>query len=438
MVFVVFSCFLLPSDASSATYYVASSGNDSDTGAAGTPWRTIQKCVNTLSAGDTCVVADGAYAEDVIVSRSGSSGEGLSIRAQTPLGASIAGRVSVTGNYVTVEGFRIVMNNGGTIGMSMTGSYSEVSKNLITTVSTTLGINNVALSVSGSRNRAIDNRMERTCFGISVSGSHHVVEHNDISALKLNGSCGDVDYIRFFGPGHIFRGNSLHGINKAETGPAHVDCFQTFDNNGLQNAITDVLIEGNSCSQASQGVILSASSYRQSRGVVIRNNVFRAIGAWCVLNSDVGEVRVFNNTCDTTGALHGMWCRGTNGTASCEFKNNILYGSGTLYGVMETATLIDGDSARPGKGNLLYRPGATITGYPDDIKNLDPAFVDRTGGDYRILPSSPATDAALTISGWAAPTDKDGVPRPQGASWDIGAFEAYASPAPPTSVQVVP
>ena len=48
-------------------------------------------------------------------------------------------------------------------------------------------------------------------------------------------------------------------------------------------------------------------------------------------------------------------------------------------------------------------------------------FVDAAGGDYHLLAGSAAIDAGETIA--EVVTDRDGVPRPQGADFDVGAYE---------------
>ena len=42
----------------------------------------------------------------------------------------------------------------------------------------------------------------------------------------------DCDYSRFFGKGCIERCNYYHGTTQQEIKTAHVDCIQTFANNG--------------------------------------------------------------------------------------------------------------------------------------------------------------------------------------------------------------
>lgn len=106
------------------------------------------------------------------------------------------------------------------------------------------------------------------------------------------------------------------------------------------------------------------------------------IGFLEYVDLDIADVHFYNNTCDTTGGLHGIWFRGNKGIASCEFKNNIIYGTGTMYGVMEIAALIDGTPESPGKNNLLFKPNKIITGFFND---------------YRLRVGSPAIDAGFNM-----------------------------------------
>jgi hypothetical protein len=45
-----------------ATYYVATTGNDTWPGTQAQPWATLQKAVDTIAAGDTILVQPGTYA----------------------------------------------------------------------------------------------------------------------------------------------------------------------------------------------------------------------------------------------------------------------------------------------------------------------------------------------------------------------------------------
>lgn len=424
-----------------STHFVSTSGDDGGAGTEASPWRTIQRCVGQAVPGDTCIVGPGTFAEAVVISQSGGPGARIRIAGQGD-GTTINGSVRISGDHVTVESLRVSMPAGATLGLRMEGRFGGARSIHVTTESTTLGQNNTAASVSGSNNTLTRSRLEGTCFGLSLGGTSNVISHNEMTDMWTNGGrCGDVDYIRLFGPNHQLRNNVLHGINRARTGSAHVDCFQTFDNNGPERAVRNVIIDGNYCSDVSQGVLFQAKVYRQSRDIVISNNVFTRVGAWCALLEDIDGVRILNNTCDTSGAHHGMWCRSTTEAGSCEFKNNILYGTGTAYGVMGRARLIDGSAAAPGKNNLLYATDGSrrFDGYGADQLNRDPLFVDQAAGDYRLLAESPARDTGAAIQGWSEAADQDGVRRPQGGGWDIGAYEFTSTPpAAPGGLRILP
>jgi len=411
----------MPSATYAATYYVSSAGNDAYSGSASSPWGTIQKCANTINGGDTCIVRDGTYTENVSITRAASSGSLMYFKAENTHGAVVSGRFTISNaaHYVKLEGFKVIIPDGGRSGIGSSGNYNQILNNFITTNSNSLGLNNAAFGLDGHYSLAEGNYVENTCFGYFLYGSNNTFQNNEATLLKLNGSCGDVDYMRFFGSNHLIKNNNFHGINMNEIGKAHVDCFQTFDNGGVEYSISNIIIDGNYCTDAHQGVWMEANIHKQSSEIIIRNNIFSGVGM-CSGVSQVQNVHFFNNTCDTNG--NGFLCR-TSSITSCEFKNNIIYSANGLYAVAEGARAIDGTAEAPGKNNLLYRLAGPATGYANDIKNIDPLFVNRAAGNYRLQQGSPAINAGTTITNWTFPKDKDGVSRPQGSYWDIGAYE---------------
>lgn len=99
-----------------------------------------------------------------------------------------------------------------------------------------------------------------------------LVENNEIE--RLIWTKGDSDYFRFFGEGHIIRGNYMHGTRKEEIGKAYVDGFQTFDNNG--EYARHIVIEGNLIEDYyHQGFMGSGSYYYHSYDITFRNNIFK-------------------------------------------------------------------------------------------------------------------------------------------------------------------
>jgi hypothetical protein len=426
--------------AASSARFVSVDGNDAGPGTASAPWRTIQRCVRDALPGDVCAIGAGTFDERVSVTKSGTDVNPIRIMGRPDGSTVILGALAISGDHVTVDHVHISMADGVIRGLSLSGGFDIADTIEVSTTSEALGLNNVAAQLSGTSNTLRRSTLQGTCFGLWLFGTSNTVEQNEIVGMRRTGvRCGDVDYVRLFGSGHRISNNALHGIDMTKTGPAHVDCFQTFDNNGLKDALVDVVIEGNLCADAHQGLIFEAKFFLSSHDVMVRNNLFARIHAWCANVNNIGLVRFFNNTCDTSEALHGMWCRGNTGVASCEFKNNIFYGRGTAYGVMDAAHLIDGDNAAPGKDNLIFAPGRSVKGYAMDRVNEDPRFFNLDAGDYHLTPSSPARDAGLTIDGWSQPVDRDGIPRPQGSAWDIGAYEfVVARPAPPAALRLLP
>jgi hypothetical protein len=103
------------------SYYVATSGKDSNPGTIRSPWRTIQHAANTVQAGDTVYVRRGVYRESVTIPVSGSATAGpVTFQNYPGENAIVDGTGLVPSNsvtqglfnianqsYVTLQGFEI-------------------------------------------------------------------------------------------------------------------------------------------------------------------------------------------------------------------------------------------------------------------------------------------------------------------------------------------
>jgi hypothetical protein len=75
---------LIPGTVTAATYYVSPAGNNSDQGTLDHPWQTIQHAAEVAEAGDTVLIREGTYHENVYLANGGNPTEGYIIFAAYP------------------------------------------------------------------------------------------------------------------------------------------------------------------------------------------------------------------------------------------------------------------------------------------------------------------------------------------------------------------
>lgn len=112
---IFFGVLFFAKDSLAANYYISTSGNDDNPGSQSQPWRTIQKGVNTIVAGDTLYIRGGTYSEAVTISSGGSGGNYKTIQSYSGETAVLDGQNSITRgidisngvNYVKIIGLEI-------------------------------------------------------------------------------------------------------------------------------------------------------------------------------------------------------------------------------------------------------------------------------------------------------------------------------------------
>jgi hypothetical protein len=73
------------------TYYVATTGNDSNAGSSSAPFRTINRAAQVANAGDVVIIRNGTYNESVIVRNSGAQGRPIVFQAESRGGVVLSG-----------------------------------------------------------------------------------------------------------------------------------------------------------------------------------------------------------------------------------------------------------------------------------------------------------------------------------------------------------
>jgi hypothetical protein len=399
-------------------YVSQSTGDDSFEGTEAKPFKTISKAIESSYPGDEIIVEDGVYGDQIKFQSNriyGEEGKRLTLRPRNRHKATISGANLKYGDFVTIDGFEVIDQSvqvGGSTG-------TEVLNNYIHDVGTGIKANGVNGKVAG-------NYILRINMGITVSGSNMLVENNELE--RLIWTSGDSDYFRFFGEGHVIRGNYMHGTREEEIGKAHVDGFQTFDNNG--EYARRIIIEGNLIEDFyHQGFMGSGSYYYHSYDITFRNNIFKDAAAWGMCISTLKDVKVYNNLFINM-KIHGVGFRGTEEKpATGEVRNNIFYNARNCYFGLDKYHYESGN-------NLLFYSDPykkyDQDRFPNDIVNADPLFIDIDNNDFSLHPNSPAVDSGISLD---FSDDFAGNKRPFGNGWDIGPYEYQGNSLPVAHIQ---
>ena len=131
---------------------------------------------------------------------------------------------------------------------------------------------------------------------------------------------------------------------------------------------------------------------------------------------------------------------GPNGGAEVRVQNAVVYDVGTAVRYEDDIERVQVWNATLGSGilrffraasststgldvrNVLFLgPGATMPGGLGNVQATAAFFVNAAARDYRLAPGSPAIDAGVSVG--SVSKDRIGVLRPQGAYFDVGAYE---------------
>ncbi len=399
------------------------SASDNNPGTEDSPWLTIQHAADAALPGDIIYVKPGIYDERVVIQNSGTPEVKITIAALPRRSVLTQGFHIDAADNIRIVGFRItneLTKSKEQIGIIIEGSGIEVIGNeffdLKASAIQGLSRDHIPTSVY-----IADNYIEHCQKGIVISGDDWLVENNEIKRL-FKYSDHDVDYMRFFGDNHVIRGNYLHGTDLNETGDAHVDCFQTFDNNGEYGH--NILIEGNVCHNFGQVLMAEARYHHNISHITIRNNEFAHGRSNGLIFKDISYVTVQNNTFVDI-RYHGTAFRGE--SHHNLVVNNIYYNIRNCYLATEGAS-VSGDY------NLVYETKAPPIAGDHDLIGVDPLFINPSNDNYHLQSGSPAIDTGDQIP--EVIIDIEGTSRPQGNGYDIGAYEFKPEGPLPTFADV--
>jgi hypothetical protein len=427
-----------------ATYYVAKNGNDSNPGTEAQPWVTIQKAANTMVAGDTVYVKEGTYNEQVIPQSSGSSGNYITYSAYpgdtvTIDGNNITLPTYETGmfvveetNYITVSGLKIINagpndNNAGIYVDN--ANYVTIERNYTyNTVSSGIGVwGSTNIIIDGNEVQLACNDGEQEC--ITVAGTNiFEVKNNHIHHGGPGTNGGEGICVKDGSSNGKVYNNNVDNITRGERTGIYVDAWnkETFNIEVYQNSVHD----------CAAGISLASEDGGKLREVKVYNNIVYnnqsnglEIGNWGnpgVSPRPIEDITFINNTVYSNGNNEwggGMY-NGNPDVKNLVIRNNIFC-QNTLFQIADEGNLsatnltIDHNLIHEYTGEYEYE----VRG--DDYVEGDPKFVNVSGADFHLQESSPAIGKGASTD--APNEDYEGNQRPQGAGYDIGAYEYIES-----------
>ena len=188
-VLAILLAWALPAEAKN--YYVnGQAGNDTQQGTSTDPFRSFKHAISMLEPGDQLIVASGRYTEPLIVSKSGTAQQPISIvgDGRPLIEAELA--ILVSGNYVEISGFEAHgLGQGSAIGVGKRNHHVRVADN-IARDSGCAGIGAIQtdyLIIENNRVFGNSRRSPWQCSGISIyqainfdhaEGAHNIIRRN--------------------------------------------------------------------------------------------------------------------------------------------------------------------------------------------------------------------------------------------------------------------
>jgi hypothetical protein len=405
-------------------YYVARDGDDANPGTEDLPWLTIQHAADVMVAGDTVRIREGTYAERVAPQESGAPGRPITFAAQpgetvtldgSEMSFEWSGMFTIADrSYVTVSGLRIASSPYFGVyvgGSSVTGIVIE--GNVISD-SQSSGIQ-VFGRESDPRPTDItirNNTVERPCAngdqeGISLSA----VDGFEVSGNSVLDSYKEGIDAKDGCANGVISGNVVRNADYGGPG-IYVDAYDLDSSN--------VVVSGNLVYGQGEGLSLATEQGGSLEDVLLFNNVVFTDGNGLSIHGyDVAgshlktDVVVINNTFH----VGNICVQVTDEREHFEgfvLRNNIF--SGNDWSMVNFVSLLETDVAFD--HNLF----TAISGvYGESYVTGPVLFESPADGDFHLQTGSPAIDSG---SPDLAPSDDfDGVGRPAGEGFDMGAFE---------------
>jgi len=372
-----------------ATYYVATTGNDSNLGTIGSPFLTIPKGLSVMVAGDTLLIRAGSYGA-------------ISSNTQTiPSGTSFT-------NAITVA------------------AYPSEAVTLR------------AIGLSGAPYKYII--FDRLKIDGQYDGNNNIVYLNGTNHIRFT-TC---EITRSSGQGALVTTGSA---NNPTSHTEFINCSAHHNgplvpsaspqNHGMYIAAPYTTVSGGSFyNNEGYGVQCNNSYGFRMSGIVFKNFTSRNNGSGGISINGADGALVFNNIVyghTTRAGISVSWWNPT----GVKVYNNTVYNN-TVAGIEVTTSGATGTII---KNNIIFQCGGGSTGISDagsgtvranNLPNTtNPLFVNAGSANFALQAGSQAIDFGTTLP--EVTTDIIGTSRPQGTAYDIGAYEFVGGGTPDTT-----
>ena len=377
----------------------------------------LQNAISNVQGGDTIILLSANYGDLIISGKNNNSV--VTIRAKTgatPVFTSVRFNNSSYWNLEEVD-IKPRYNSGadGTNAVNLNGSYLTIKNCNINysddisgwTESDWLARTGNGISMDGTNLNVLNNTITNVDHGIGSGASNSLVSGNLIANFRGDG-------IRGLGDDMIYEYNTIK--NSYDVDDNHDDGFQSwsYGSGGVGTGVVkNIVLRGN-----------TMINYEDP------NQPFKGNMQGVGLFDGMFENWIVENNLIITNHWHGI---SFYGAINCKIVNNTVVDNDLTPSPDPWIMVTDHKNGTPSSGVIVRNNISTdfsfSSGVTEDhnieitMNEASTYFVNPSGGtgDYHLIVTSPTIDVGSSVS--APNIDIDGISRPQGNGFDIGAYE---------------
>ena len=464
--------------AAGSTYYVSTSGSDNNPGTFSSPWRTIQKAANVVTAGDTVYIRGGTYREKItLMNKQGTSSAWITFKPYNS-------------EYVVVDGSTV---SGTYDGIFL---FKDGCKYIRVTDLEIRGTDNHGIFLYGGEidHIRIDHCVIHDCessgiYCYSADQPTKYVRNIEFDYNTVYDVNNGLSYSTSYSPQEAISFSNVQGFNihhnsLSQYGKEGIDVKSGSSSGSIHHNVIDTSLASPAFQWDYNHIGIYVDGYnRKNHDISIYCNTIKGYGGLGIalgaesVGGSIEDISIYNNIISLSSSSTNTDFRGIDSFNDCPWKDVSIYSntiynygsdnspirifpsashisnlvianniiSGTAYTLLAfqllKSTEVSGRVTL--RNNLYYRYGGTGHNLWKDGTDKswgsnyiinDPKFMDRYDYDLHLQISSPALDAGSMT--YAPSTDFDGVTRPQGSYVEIGAYEYYTT-SPDTTPPVI-